>query len=133
MYQVSAVNGNLFATRMKEVEELAPDGTKTKRVEIPNARVRDGKVFVDGKNEALEFASERDLKEFVAGRSAVVKDAVYHDFKSKKDVKYDAVVVSDNTRSGYARQFTPETSRKILERREQKIGPRKRQNFKMGI
>lgn len=134
MYVVTAVNGNLFATKMKEIKEQAPDGTDISRYEVPNLRMRDGKVFVDGKSEALEFVSERDARDYVAGKGGLVKDAVYLDRQKNKEQKYEAFVVPDNTRGGYARQFTPETTKKILARREgERKTTRKRQNFSMGI
>ena len=133
-YQVTAVNGNLFATRMKETKVKGIDGEEIVRPEIAQARVRDGKVFINGKtNEPLEFATERDLTDFMAGRGGVVKNAVHHDFKTKKDVVYDAFVVPDNTKAGFARQFTPETSKKLIERRDRKVSAVKKQNFGFGI
>ena len=133
-YQVTAVNGNLFATRMKEVKVQGIDGAEIVRTEIAQARVKDGKVFVNGKpGEPLEFASDRDLTDFLAGRGGVVKNAVHHDFKLKKDVTYDAFVVPDNTKAGFARQFTPETSKKLIERRDRKVTAGKKQNFGIGM
>lgn len=134
MYQVTAVNGNLFATRMKEIKEQAPDGSTVSRYEAPNLRMRDGKVFVDGKSEPLDFVSERDARDYAAGKGGLVKDAVYMDRQNKKEQKYEAFVVPDNTRGGYARQFTPDTTKKILAQREGvRKTARKRQNFSMGL
>ena len=133
-FQVSVVNGNLFATRMKEVKVQGIDGAEIVRPEIEQSRVKDGKVFVNGKSgEPLEFASERDLTDFLAGRGGVVKNAVHHDFKTGKDVTYDAFVVPDNTKAGFARQFTPETSKKLIERRDRKVTTGRKQNFGMGF
>lgn len=134
-YQVTAVNGNLFATRMKEAVKKDVDGKDVALPpEVASARVRDGKVFVDGKTEPLEFATERDMQDFLSGRGGLVKDATYRDMKAGKDVKYDAFVVPDNTRGGYARQFTPESTKKILAQRDsRRQTTRKRQNFKIGL
>lgn len=134
MYQVTAVNGNLFATRMKEILEQAPDGSNISRYEVPNLHMRDGMVFVDGKSEPLEFVSEADARSYAAGKGGLVKDAVYMDRQNKKEQKYEAFVVADNTRGGYARQFTPDTTKKILAQREGvRNTARKRQNFSMGL
>lgn len=135
-YQVSVANGNLFATPMREVKTKGLDGKEITSYEVQQARVRDGKVFIDGKvNEPLEFASKEDMKNYLEGRGGKVLNAVYHDFKSNKDITYTAFVVPDNTRAGFARQFTPETSKKLIERQEksQKKGVARKKNFSVSL
>lgn len=136
MYQVTAVNGNLFASKMvPQIEKNAQGEETVVGYNVSQARVNSttGQVFVSGSSEPLDFASDKDRLDFLAGRGGVVKNASYHDFKTKKDVTYDAFVVPDNTAGGYAHQFTPETSRKLIERREKKVGAVRRQNFSMGL
>lgn len=144
-YQVTAVNGCLYATPMKEVPVLRPDGTKDTyrdekgkevvrtRPEIAQARVSDGKVFVDGRSEPLAFKTERDMADFLQGKGGVVVGAAYHDFKANKDVTYDAFVVPDNTRGGFAHAFTPQTTEAILRERDRKVRSTKKQNFGIGF
>lgn len=145
-YLVSVVNGNLYATRMKAVPDLNPDGSKVTykdrsgkdvertHPEVVLSRVKDGKVFIDGgSGKALEFASPKDEENFVRGRVAFVKDATYHDFKSKKDETYEAAVVADNRRAGFAKPFTPQTSRELKARTEVRQAPRRKQNFGFGL
>lgn len=114
--------GNLVITPMKEIKYKKGEDVAV-RYEVSQARVKDGKVFVDGQGNApLEFINEKEFENYMAGRGGVVKDAKYHDFTTKSDVVYNAFVAPDNTRAGYARQFSPATTKKILERREQKTG-----------
>lgn len=137
-YQVTAVNGNLFATRMRQEKSVGNDGKEILTPVVAQVRIdeQSGRVMVDGKaNAPLEFASERDRRDFLEGRGGVVRGAIYHDFKTGRDVEYDAFVVPDNTRAGFAHQFTPETSKALIERREKRQSARvvKKQNFGLGI
>lgn len=139
-YQVGVAYGSLVARKMKEIKARRA-GTQEvyTRLEVPEARVVEGKVYVDGKNAApLAFKSERDLTDYLEGRGGVVVGASFHDKKHEKDVSYNAFVVPDLTRGGFARQFSPETTEKILKARGRKdaiskaMKPRK-QNFSMSI
>ena len=145
-YIVSVVNGNLFATRMKDVPDLNPDGTKVtyrdrngKEVErthpeVPTPRVKDGRVYLDGgSGKTQEFSSPKDEENYLRGRVAFVKEATYHDFRSKKDETYEAAVVYDNRRAGFARPFTPQTSRELKASTEVRQTARRKQNFGFGL
>lgn len=145
-YVVSVVNGNLFASRMKAVPDLNPDGTKVTykdrngkdvertHPEVALSRVKDGKVYIDGgAGKALEFSSPKDEENFVRGRVAFVKGATYHDFKANKDETYEAAVVADNRRAGFAKPFTPQTSRELKAKVEVKQNSRRKQNFGFGL
>lgn len=145
-YQVSVVEGNLYATHMKEVPELNPDGSKVTyrdrygreqvqtRPEVAGCIVKDGKVYLDGQaGKPLEFASEEDRKNYLKGRPAVVKGATYHDFKANKDTLYDAVVVADNRKAGFGKVFTPSTSEELKERMNRRAENRRKQNFSIRI
>lgn len=145
-FQVSVENGNLCFSQMREVPDLAPDGSEVKvrdrsgaevvktHPEVAVSRVADGKVFLDGgAGKPLEFVSREDEENFVRGRVAFVKDCVYHDFKSKKDVTYEAAVVSDNRKAGFAKVFTPSTTEAIRESRSAGRAARRKQNFGVGL
>lgn len=137
-YQVTAVNGNLFATKMKEVKEKAEGGEEKIRLECAQLRTSEtrDKVYLDNySNEPLMFASERDMDDYMCGKGGVVVGAKFHDFKAKKDLVYDAFVVPDNTRGGLGRQFSPDTSKKLIERRDKSMSAirSKKQNFGIGF
>ena len=145
-YQVTVVNGNLHFTEMRQVPDLNPDGTKvTYRAkdgstveqthpEVYNSRVKDGKVFLDGNDsKPHDFASKQDEENFLRGKPAVVKGVTGHDYKANKDVVYDAVVVSDNRSAGFAKAFTPSTSKALQEKMQPKQSARRKQTFGLGI
>lgn len=131
-YEVTVQNGNLYASKMKAVKDLGPDGKELDSVRWESSRVRtrDGKVYLDGNAKTpLEFASPEDMKSYLEGRGGVVKGVTFHDFKANKDVKYDAFVVADNRKAGFGHAFTPDTSKKLIEARMLKQHTRRRQNF----
>lgn len=146
-YQVTALNGSLHVTPMKEVKDLAPDGTvitykdrhgKTVEQihpEVYNPMVKDGKVYVDGftaKGAArVDFASKEDEVAYRQGRAAVVKGHVFYDHGAKKEVTYDAVVVADNRKAGFAHAFSPSVSKALREKLHPAKPVRKKQNFSM--
>ena len=137
-YQVSVVNGNLYATQMTEQKVKGLDGKETIEPQVPNVRMKDGQVFVNGSNKPMEFATEADMKNYMSGRLAVVKNATFVDYsgEKKKSITYDAVVYADNSKANFGKQRSPQTTKKILdlmERRSRKTGPAKRQNFSVGI
>ena len=148
-YEVTVVNGNLYATPMKEVPDLRPDGTQityTDRSgkekvqthpEVASAIVKDGKVYVNGQNgqkgKALEFASPEDQKNYLLGKPAVVKDAVYHDFKSKTEKVYDGVAVCDNRSAGFGKVFTPSTSQALMEKMKEAKSEHKTKKFSFRV
>ena len=150
-YQVSVVAGNLHVTPMKEVKDLAPDGTavtykdrkgqmvEQTHPEIYNPMVKDGKVNLDGFGskgaQSVDFASKKDEESYVRGGPAVVKGATFHDFSTKKDITYDAVVVADNRKGGFAHPFSPSVSKELMEgmKPEKAQRSRKKQDYSIKI
>lgn len=145
---VKGTTGSLYAREMKMVQALNADGTKAFRrdadgkeapvmqPEIQFARVEGGKVRLDGQGTGKEFAfkTERDLQDYMQGRGGVVSGVIYHDYKTKKDVAYDAFVVADPTRGGFGVAFTPSTSEELIKARDgKKEVKRKKQNFGIGF
>ena len=91
-------------------------------------------------NQDLQFKSPQDLENFKRGKGGVVEGATWQSYGEKggkpKQVKYDAFVVPDNQRNGFAKAFSPSTSQKLIERQQQQIQPKvapKRQKFSMGF
>lgn len=131
--------GNLVITPMREITYKKGEANAV-RYEVSQARtvidkviVKDekgkpeekevNKVFVDGQGGApLEFVSEKDFVNFMAGRGGFVKGAKHHDYSANTDVTYNAFVVAEKSRGGYARLYSPATSKKIAERMDQKAG-----------
>jgi hypothetical protein len=145
-YQVTVVNGNLHFTEMRQVPDLNPDGTKATykmkdgqtveltHPEVYSSRVKDGKVYLDGNDsKPHDFASKQDEENFLRGKPAVVKGVTGHDYKANKDVVYDAVVVSDNRSAGFAKAFTPSTSKALMEKMKPKQATRRKQTFGLGL
>ena len=146
-YQVTALNGSLHVTPMKEVKDLAPDGTvitykdrhgktvEQTHPEVYNSMVKDGKVYVDGftaKGAArVDFASKEDEAAYRQGKAAVVKGHVFYDHGANKEVTYDAVVVADNRKAGFAHAFSPSVSKALREKLHPAKPVRKKQNFSM--
>lgn len=150
-YFVTAVNGNLYPTKMLNVPNKKEDGTVVsvrdrKGVEHiqthPEVSARfdaEGRVFVDGQD-ALKFKTDRDRSDYLLGRGGLVEGAVIGTGKQKK--VYDGFVFPDNRRGGFATVFSPETTKTLVERRtkeekkEQKkaaVTRRKKQNYSLGI
>ena len=144
-YQVTVVNGNLYATKMRQVVELGEDGKPIMETDRSgqvvekthpevNVRTRDGKVFLDNQGaEPKEFRSPEDYENFKRGKLAVVKDVVFHDFKNDKDIRYDAAVVADNRAAGYGKAFTPATSKELIAKVDTKKNVRRKQDYKFGL
>lgn len=146
-YQVSVVNGGICATRMKKVFDLDQDGNKVKTTfngkevdkyhyEVADVRVNsDGTVRVGQDN--LKFKTEADLANFKKGIGGTVVGAKWQEYGEKgtkpKEITYDAYVVPDNQKNGFAKVFSPSTSQKLQERNAPKQKTRKKQNFSMGF
>lgn len=110
-YQVSVVNGGLVVTPMKEV-------VKDERYEV-YAAIKDDKVKING--EYLEFVSEREKDMYIRGYGGIVKGATWKDYKTGKDVKYEAFVVADNKKNGYGFAYSPSVSKALIERRAENM------------
>ena len=146
-FEVTAQNGNLYPTKMAIYADRKPDGTQVsvkdrKGVEHivshpePHHRLtNDGKVFVDGLSTPLEFKSERDRNDFIRGKGGVVIGAVIGTGKDKK--VYEGFAFPDNRRGGFATVFSPETSKKLIDRRMKEdkrlAASSKKQNYGMGM
>ena len=144
-YQVSVLNGGLCVTKMEKVNELDKDGnqimTKVGGKEVPkyhyevkDARVKDGKVYVNG--ELLEPASPKDLENYKRGIGGLFKNAKWVEYGEggkKKEVTYDAYAVPNNQKSGFAKVFSPSTSAKLTEELAIKQKAGKKQNYSVGI
>ena len=120
LYQVCALNGSLYACRMVEDK-------------VPYVRLdSEGRVFVDGKADGpLEFVSDADREEYIKGRGGLVKGARYYDRNTRQTTLYDAFVVPDATRAGFAKQYTPKSTQAILDMRAgKKAAYRKSFSFK---
>jgi hypothetical protein len=142
-YQVSVVNGGLCATKMKKVMEYDKDGKQllTKvdgkdqpkyHYEVADLRINKDNTVRVGKDD-LKFVSEKDLDNYRRGLGGTVVGAKWHNFASKEVVSYDAFVVPDNQRNGFAKAFSPATSEKIRESRTAKMASVKKQNFSLGF
>lgn len=144
-YHAAVVNGGIYASRDRQVPDLNEDGTQRTVViagkeqdkfhyEVSDVRVnKDGTVRVG--SDDLKFASAEDLKNYRAGIGGVVIGAKWHDFKDNTDVVYNAWAVPDITKNGFAKVFSPETSKTIKESHERKVveSKKKKQNFSMGF
>lgn len=142
-YHAAVVNGGIFASQDRQVPDLNEDGTqqttmiagkeqKKFHYEVSDVRVnKDGTVHVG--SDDLKFASESDLKNYRAGIGGVVVGAKWHNFKDNTDVVYNAWAVPDITKNGFAKVFSPETSKAIIESHEKKAVVAKKQNFSMGF
>ena len=148
-YTVKVLNGCLFAQKMnseklvKEEKRSANSSKKvveTRRVkldapEVPLVRMNGDKVFVIGETKPLEFRSEADRLSYIQGRGGVVLNASFKDFKTGKVSTYDAFIYPNE--SGFGQKFTPETTKKILERRERKASmaqrTRRKAHFGRGL
>ena len=116
MYNVFAVNGSLFAQRLSKKEILGEDGNKVEMDVVPNARMKDGKLFIIGEKEPLKVGSEADRVGLLTGRGGVVQGVTYKDYKSKGNVTYDAFVYINE--SGFGTKFSPATTEKFLKARK---------------
>lgn len=115
-YHLTVINGNIAATRMRRDAVMGKDGEKTYSAPHVNPRLdSEGRVYVSGGREPLSFASDEEFDRYRAGKPAKVKDARHHDFKLGKDITYDAYVVFDGASGGFAKQFSPSSSKKIEE------------------
>lgn len=149
MYQVSVVNGGLKADLMRQEKVLdlnskgEPIMVRTKKGETfekyhyeyycKEARItKDNEVRLPNGN-CVKFASDEDRKNFQMGKGGKVIGAEWKDFSGKdaKPVIYDAFVVPDNRRGGFAKQFSPTVSKALIERNAPKV--KKVQNFSLGI
>lgn len=144
-YQVSVVNGSLVPSKMVKVIEKDDNGKDIMigsgknafakyHYEVANARVnKDGTIRL-ANGVSGTFTSADDIQNYRMGKGAVVKDAVWKtrgkDGK-EKSVTYDAYVVPDPLRGGFARQFSPDTSASLIERNKPKV--KKTQNFGLGF
>ncbi len=142
-YQVSLVNGGICATAMQKVLEedrngipvmiidLAGRSVQKYHWEVAGAHIGEGgTVRVD--SQVLRPASEYDLEAYRRGRGGVFKDYVFTDHATGKTEKYDAFLVPDNRRGGFARAFSKKVSAELIARREEKSAVRK-QNYSFGI
>lgn len=117
-YNVKVVNGNFFASLMPE-KEVMVDGVKTKVAEISNARIKDDKIFVLGQKQPLEFGSAADRESMLQGKGGIVKGATFKDFKTQKEIVYDAFAYINE--SGFAEKFSPATTEKIVARKKAQV------------
>lgn len=145
MYQVAVVNGGLMAVKMLKVEEKDEKGEKIMvgsgkyafakyHYELDNVRInKDGTVRLsNGVN--VSFASDEDALNYRKGKGAKVVGAVWTDYSKGgkgESRTYDAYIVPDPLRGGFARQFSPETSKMLMERDKPKV--KKTQNFGVGF
>lgn len=148
-YQVSVVNGGLCATKMRKVMDLDKDGNQIKTTfngkevdkyhyEATDVRLNpDGTVKVGGQD--LKFRSAEDLDNYKRGKGGVVEGATWTTYGEKgqkpKKETYQAFIVPDNQRNGFAKQFSPSSSQKLIEKNNkvQSKTVRKKQNFSMGF
>lgn len=142
-YQVSLVNGGLCVTRMNRVMDLDVDGNQMKTViggvEVDkfHYEVRDARVSADGTvrvgTQSLAPATPKDLDDYRRGLGGCFRDFEYVDrtVNPPKTTVYDAFVVPDNRRGGFAKAFSQKVSKELIERREPKAA--RRQNFAMGL
>jgi hypothetical protein len=62
-----------------------------------------------------------------------VKGAVYHDFRTKSDTVYDAVVVCDNRSAGFGKVFTPSTSEALKAKMQESKKEHKTRKFSFRV
>lgn len=146
-YQVSVVNGGLCATKMQKVYDLDKEGNRIKTTyngkevdkyhyEVADARINsDGTVRVGQEN--LKFKSEQDMLNYRKGLGGTVEDAKWLEYSAKggkpKEIRFDAFIVPDNQKNGFAKVFSPATSKKLQERNAPKQKTGKKQNFSVGF
>ena len=147
-YQVSVVNGGLCATKMRKVNDLDQDGNQIKtkfngkEVDKYHYEATDVRINADGTvkvgNQDLKFKTKQDLENYKRGKGGIVEGATWVSYGEKgtkaKQVKYDAYVVPDNQKNGFAKAFSPSTSQKLAERNQVKLtkAPKRKQNFSLG-
>jgi hypothetical protein len=147
-YQVSVVNGGLCATKMRKVNDLDQDGKQIKtkfngkEVDKYHYEATDVRINADGTvkvgNQDLKFKTKQDLENYKRGKGGIVEGATWVSYGEKgakaKQVKYDAYVVPDNQKNGFAKAFSPSTSQKLAERNQVKLtkAPKRKQNFSLG-
>ncbi len=147
-YQVSVVNGGLCATKMRKVNDLDQDGNQIKtkfngkEVDKYHYEATDVRLNADGTvkvgNQDLKFKTKQDLENYKRGKGGVVEGAKWLSYSEKggkpKEVKYDAFIVPDNQKNGFAKAFSPSTSQKLIEKNQTKImkAPKRKQNFSLG-
>lgn len=147
-YQVSVINGGICATKMRKVNDLDQDGNPVKttfngkEVDKYHYEATDVRINADGTvkvgNQDLKFKTPQDLENYKRGKGGVVEGANWqqHGEKGKtRNVKYDAFIVPDNQKNGFAKAFSPSTSQKLIQRNQEQVkqAPKKKQNFSMGF
>ena len=144
-YQVSVINGGLCATKMRKVNDLDQNGkpVKTtfngKEVDKYHYEATDVRINSDGTvrvgTEDLKFRTAQDLENYKRGKGGVVEGATWQSYNEKggksKQIKYDAYIIPDNQKNGFAKIFSPSTSQKLIERNKTQLKqvPKKKQNF----
>lgn len=147
-YQVSVVNGGLCATKMRKVNDLDQDGNQIKtkfngkEVDKYHYEATDLRINADGTvkvgNQYLKFKSKQDLENYKRGKGGIVEGATWVSYGEKgtkpKEIKYDAFIVPDNQKNGFAKAFSPSTSQKLIEKNQTTImkAPKRKQNFSLG-
>lgn len=144
-YQVAVVNGGLVADKMNRIVEKNEKGedimigTGKKafakyHYEVANPRIsKDGTVRLSN-NAVGKFVSEADELSYRCGKGGAVEGATWKVFGKGKDVQtksYVAFIVPDPLRGGFPKQFSPETSKILIEREKPKV--KKTQNFGIGF
>ena len=135
LFNVSVIKetGSLIAVPFRKVKTKGDDGKVSERLEVMQSKTLLGKKEGRGKNakeklltytdsyksEPLEFKTEKDYHDFMAGIGGVVKGAK-HTGKDGKEVTYEAYAVPDQSRGGYAALLSPEKTAKVLARKEEK-------------
>ena len=128
---VAAINGNLYAMRLKE-KEVMGEGKKPVTVyEHPMAKVNrnENMAFVLGETKPLKFLTYEDMESYLRGFGGRVEGASYKDFKTGKTTTYDAFVTMDA--SGYAKKYSPSATEEIMKRR--KTAQQKRQTTRRRV
>lgn len=129
-------SGNLFVTQMNEVVKKNSKGVEETVPQCRNSHVKDGRVYVDGASgKPLELKDDAQVDMLLSGRPAIVKDAVFKDFKTGKEQHYEGVVVLNNQKAGFAKLFSPEASREIREsmKKTMNVVNRRKKGFGVGF
>lgn len=129
-YNVRVINGTLSVQQLFEKDIEKKDGTTETMKVIPNARLKDDKVFIVGESKPLAFRTDADRIGFLTARGGMVSGVTFKDFNSKKTTVYDAFVVP--MESGYGKAYSPSATEKILAKREAKENRTARRKVRFG-
>ena len=119
MFYVTVIDGNLAFKRMEWKNDLAADGSETKKghYEVSGLMMKGDQVYMENERAYRDFASAEDAKLYRMGQGGVIKDCTWVDYSEKGPVKtkHDLVVIP--AMNGFAKPLSPEKSAEIISAR----------------